>query len=478
MHKEEDVLRTEILTSYPEPDLTIINSALAEERKGFDRKIVVLDDDPTGTQTVHGISVFTDWTTESLRAGFDEENTMFYVLTNSRGMTTITTEEVHREIVANVENVSRETGKPYCLISRSDSTLRGHYPLETETLRKGIEAGGRKIDGEVLAPFFLAGGRLTLNNIHYVREGDNLIPAGQTEFAKDKSFGYTNSHMGQWCEEKTGGVFKAKDVTFITLAEIRKRDYDGITEKLLKVENFNKVVVNAIADADMKVFVTALLKAFKKGKDFIFRTAAGFPQILGGISDKDLLSRDELVASGNENGGIILIGSHVQKTTRQMNALLDGELDIDGIEFNSHRVMEEGGLEDEVEKILSKAEEQIRSGRNVAIYTRRDRFDLNTDDKDAQLEVSVKISDAVTSIIGRLVVRPNFIIAKGGITSSDVGTKALKVKRADVMGQILPGIPVWKTGPESLFPNLPYVIFPGNVGNDEALKDAVKTLCL
>jgi uncharacterized protein YgbK (DUF1537 family) len=468
----------EILKSYPKADLQAIEKALQSEFKQFDRKIIVLDDDPTGTQTVHGISVFTDWNHNSLTEGFQEENSMFYILTNSRGMTSAQTEQIHREIVKVLEQVSKELNRPYILVSRSDSTLRGHYPLETETLRKAIEKNGRSIDAEVLAPFFLAGGRYTLNNIHYVQEGERLTPAGQTEFARDKSFGFKSSHLGEWCEEKTGGAFKAESVTFITLEEIRACDYTGIYNKLMKVKNFNKIVVNAIADSDMKVFVTALLKVLKSGKEIIFRTAAGFPQILGGIIDKPLLVKEELVPPGNRNGGIILIGSHVNKTTQQMNALLQSDLPIKPIEFNQHRVLEENGLENEVERVLTRAEDFIRQGQNVVIYTRRDRFDLDTDDKDAQLAVSVRISDAVTSIIGRLKIRPNFVIAKGGITSSDVATKALRVKKALVLGQILPGVPVWKTGSESTFPDLPYVIFPGNVGSVDALRDAVTTLCV
>ena len=473
----EPVISTEILATYPEPDLEVINTELEKQLNGFTQKVIVLDDDPTGTQTVHGISVFTDWNTESLHEGFAEKNSMFYILTNSRGMTSSQTEKIHNEIISNVEQVSKETGKEYCFVSRSDSTLRGHYPLETETLRKAIEKNGGSVDGEVIAPFFLAGGRLTLNNIHYVKEGEKLVPAGQTEFAKDKTFGYKSSHMGEWCEEKTRGAFKKEDVTFITLNEIRNCDYDSIYNKLMKVSGFNKVIVNAIADADMKVFVTALLKAFKAGKTFMFRTAAGFPQILGGITDKPLLTRDELVGRGNTNGGIVLIGSHVQKTTLQMRALQKSSLDMFEIEFNVKKVLEEGGLDREVERVLELAKEKISSGKNVMIYTSRERLDLDTDNKERQLEISVQISDAVTSIIGKLGVRPNFIIAKGGITSSDVGTKALKVKKAYVLGQILPGIPVWKTGPESTFPDMPYVIFPGNVGSEDALKQAVETLC-
>jgi len=90
--------------------------------------------------------------------------------------------------------------------------------------------------------------------------------------------------------------------------------------------------------------------------------------------------------------------------------------------------------------------------------------------------MAIRISDALSSIIAQLKIRPAFIIAKGGITSSDVAIKALRVKKARVIGQIRPGIPVWITGPESKFPGLPYIIFPGNVGDRYTLKDIILTI--
>ena len=113
----------------------------------------------------------------------------------------------------------------------------------------------------------------------------------------------------------------------------------------------------------------------------------------------------------------------------------------------------------------------------MAVYTRRDRFDLpGGAGPEEQLRVSTEISDAVSAIVSNLTLRPSFLIAKGGITSSDVGTKALRVYRASVMGQVLPGIPVWKTGQESKFPGLPYIIFPGTVGDDQSLRIIVEGL--
>ena len=140
------------------------------------------------------------------------------------------------------------------------------------------------------------------------------------------------------------------------------------------------------------------------------------------------------------------------------------------IEFNQHRVLEPGGLEAEVRRVLSQVEKLLPAGRSVTVFTRRERLDPDTEDPDRQLKMSTEISDAVTSVIGKLQVRPSFIVAKGGITSSDVGTKALCVRKALVKGQIRPGIPVWQTGEESRFPGMPYVIFPGNVGCEDDLK--------
>lgn len=466
-----------ILDTFKAMDLQVVDKALEGALKELNRKIVVLDDDPTGVQTVHGVSVYTDWTKESITNGFEEENSIFFILTNSRGLTVLETTQVHIDIAEKILEVSKEQNKDFIVISRSDSTLRGHYPLETELLKETLEKGSdKKIHGEIIFPFFKEGGRFTIDNVHYVREGDFLIPAGETEFARDKSFGYKNSHLGEWCQEKTRGTFLSKDVTFISLEDLRNFEIDKIAKQLIGVENFNKVVVNAVDYVDVKVFAIGFIEAIKAGKNFIFRSAAAITKVLGGVSDKDLLRYDELIRTENKYGGIIIVGSHVNKTTMQLEALKNTEKEIEFIEFNQHRVLESGGLEGEVEKVVDLVEENIKSGKTVAVYTRRDRFDLDTEDKDEQLRISVKISDAVTSIIGNLSVRPNFIVAKGGITSSDVGTKGLSVQKAEVMGQIKPGIPVWMTGEESKFPGLPYVIFPGNVGTETALKEAVETL--
>ncbi len=472
----EKNLTINVLSEYGEYDVKFVNETYLKEIKQLNKKIIVLDDDPTGVQTVHDIYVYTNWDKDSIRSGFLDENKMFFILTNSRGLTEEETGKLHKEIAENVCAVSKELNQEFILVSRGDSTLRGHYPLETKVLKETLEENSQiKVDGEIICPFFQEGGRYTLNDVHYVAEGETLVPAGNTEFAKDRTFGYASSNLAEWVEEKSKGEFRREDVISISLEELRTLDYNTTVSKLNQTEGFQKVVVNAISYEDIKAFVVSLIRSMNQGKNFMFRTAAALTKILGGVSDKEVLTSEELKNTENRNGGIIIVGSHVNKTTRQLEQLKSNKK-IKFIEFNVHLVVDDNKFRDEQQRVIKEAEESIAEGTTVTVYTRRERFDLNTGNREDDLKLSVKISDAVTSIITSLTIRPNFIIAKGGITSSDVGTKGLSVKKALVLGQILPGIPVWLTGAESKFPDMPYVIFPGNVGSDTALFDAVNKL--
>lgn len=465
-----------VVEQLPPADQASASAKLAPYLAKSTQKVVVLDDDPTGVQTVHGISVYTNWSEQAMLDGFRESNSMFFILTNSRSFSAEKTREEHLVMAEHIFRASDATGKPPLIISRSDSTLRGHYPLETETLRQALAQHGTQVDGEIIYPFFKEGGRYTLHGVHYVKEGDQLIPAGQTEFAKDKTFGYQNSHLGLWCEEKTRGTYRAGDMTYIGIEELRAQDVDGIAAKLRRVTGFGKVIVDSADYADVMVFAAALLQVMEEGKRFLIRSAAAITKVLGGVPDRPLLTRGDLIDPSDRNGGVIIVGSHVNKTTRQLEALKQCRCPIEFIEFNQHLVLQPGGLAGETARVSALADSLVRQGKTVAVYTRRDRFDLPEDaGPEEQLRISTEISDAVSAIVASLTVRPAFLIAKGGITSSDVGTKALRVYRATVMGQVLPGIPVWLTGLESKFPGLPYVIFPGNVGDDQGLRSIVES---
>lgn len=262
----------------------------------------------------------------------------------------------------------------------------------------------------------------------------------------------------------------------MSMDELRRRDVDGICRKLLAVTGFNKVVVNAVCYDDVAVFVTAYLRAVAQGKVFLFRGSAAVVKILGNVSDQPLLCRADLMAPQQKNGGIIIVGSHVRKTTLQLEALQRGCPEIEYICFDVNTVFDSAALAAERRRILQRADELLAEGVTVAVYTSRIVLRSADDQKEKNLALSVHISDAITSLVAELSVSPAFVLAKGGITSSDVGVKALRVHCARVRGQIAPGVPVWETGEESTFPHTPYVIFPGNVGTEETLCQAVKTL--
>ena len=242
------------------------------------------------------------------------------------------------------------------------------------------------------------------------------------------------------------------------------------------MRDYGRVVVNAVDYCDVKAFAVALYRAVAAGKRFLFRTAAGLVKVLGGVPDRPLLTRADMVKRETPHGGLVIAGSHTKKTTEQLNALLTLP-DVEAVELLSDAVLDgDDALFAAAAEASKRCEEIIRAGKTAVCYTSRRLLSVENDTPEDALRRSVKISEGVCAVVTGLGVTPAFVVAKGGITSSDVGTKALGVKRALVLGQIRPGVPVWETGAESRFPSTPYVIFPGNVGEAETLKEAVEVL--
>lgn len=469
----------EILDKYVIDEKYAENSEILfkEAIKNFSHKIIVLDDDPTGIQTVQGVSVYTNWDEETIKNGFLDENSMFFILTNSRSFSKQKTEEVHRLISRRVNDISKSLNKDFIIVSRGDSTLRGHYPLETNSLKAEMEKTNEFFNGEIFCPCFFEGGRYTFSDVHYVKADNVLVPVGNTEFSKDKSFSFNSSNLKEFIVEKNEGAVKKQDIISISIDSLRVCDVEKIYEDLTNGVEYKRIIVNALTYEDLKVFVAVLIKAIKAGKKYIIRSAASLPKVLGDIENKPLLTKKDLIEYGNNYGGVIIVGSHVQKTTMQLEALKKSEKNLDFIEFRVNRYFEENGLKLEVERIIKKVEKNILEGITSVVFTSRTLLNINTKDREDILKASVEVSNALTSVVGNLEVKPKFILAKGGITSSDVGTKALKVRKALVLGQVKKGIPVWFTGGESKFPRMPYIIFPGNVGEVKTLKEIVEELC-
>ncbi|MBA3610168.1 MAG: hypothetical protein H0W54_01930 [Rubrobacter sp.] len=446
-----------------------IQARVAESHRHF----VVLDDDPTGTQTVHGVPVLTTWTVEDLRWALTQPSPTFYILTNSRSLPEEEAAGMNREISTNLLEAARTTGTEFVVASRSDSTLRGHYPAETDALTEGLGGG---FDGIVICPCYLEPGRLTVDDIHWVRQDEKLVPAGETEFARDASFGYAASDLREWVEEKTGGRFSAEEVVSVGLAEIRDGGPDRVAEVLRGVGGGRPVVVNAASYADLEVFVLGLLAAEESGKRFVYRTGPSFVRVRGGISEKGPLGAEELYRRRPRRGhGLVLVGSHVAMTTRQIQQAiaLDG---VRSVELSVPKLLDAAEREGELDRAVSEANGGLAES-EVVVYTSREVVAGGAGR--TGFEVGRSVSDALVEVMRRVdrELPLAFVVAKGGITSSDIGTKGLGVRRAEVAGQMLPGIiSVWILPEDNEFAGLPYIIFAGNVGKDDSLAEVIEIL--
>lgn len=463
------------MTKWPIHDLLASLPPISGDRRGgvrirellagSKRKVVVLDDDPTGTQTVHGVPVLTAWSEEMLAEALREPGSCFFVLTNTRAMTPSDAAALNRELAANLCLAAQRTGMDFAVVSRSDSTLRGHYPVETDALAEGL---GQVVDATLLVPAFFEGGRITVGGIHYVADGQVYVPVNETEFACDTTFGFRNADLRLWVEEKTGGRIRALEVASLAVQLLRQdRGAEAVRDALLALPRGSVIVSDAVVYADLETLVEGVLLAEATGKRYLARTAAGFVRVRAGMEAKPLLTVDEIVEK-SPLGGLAVVGSYVAKSTRQLEEAmaLPNVVPI-VVELGAFASLE--SREAEIRRVAASASKAIYERRHALVYTSRQ---LQTSLGSAgDLNVAKMVSSAVVDIVRMIDVRPKFLIAKGGITSSDIATQALGIRRATVLGQAAPGVPVWKTGPECRFPGLAYVIFPGNVGGPCALKD-------
>ena len=462
----------ELPLEWPDDPLPAIRAAV----RAANELLVVLDDDPTGTQSVHGISVLTTWSVDALRAELESEAPAVYLLTNSRSMPLAQAQALNAEIGHNIQAAAesrQSAGRPGSrrpvVVSRSDSTLRGHFPGEVDALAAALGGG---FDATLLIPAFIAGGRYTINDIHYVADGDLLIPAGETDFARDATFGYRASNLREWVAEQTGGRVPAAQVAAISLETIRRAGPDGVAAELAALHSGGVCVINAASERDLAVAALGILQAEARGKRFLYRTAASIVPLRAGIRPRPLLTRAdlELPAAG---GGLIVIGSYVSKTSGQLAALL-AQPGLMGIEIDVAELLFGDHAEREIARVAAAAELQLRENQDVVLFTSRQL--VTGADAEHSLEIGRRVSSGLVSIVRSISVRPRYLLAKGGITSSDTATRGLDVARALVLGQILPGVPVWRLGPESRYPGMVYIVFPGNVGGPGALAEVVAAL--
>lgn len=451
-----------------------LTAAIARRVNDAKTKIIVLDDDPTGTQTVHDVLVLTEWSQPTLRAALARPEPAIFILTNARSLPLAAAQAMNAEIARNLGAAAHTQGCALEVISRSDSTLRGHFPGEVLALRDGLqETLGIRYDGCIICAVLFEAGRYTLDNVHWVKEGDWLTPAGQTEFARDASFGYRSSDLRNWVAEKTGGLIAAASVVALSSADIRHGGPEAVARKLVALSNWGVAIANLASYQDVAVFVAGILQAEAQGKRFLFRTAASFVKVRAAISPQPFLTADKLFAgSPPRRGGLIVIGSYIQKSTEQAQQLL-ALPGVASLELSVERVSQPEQRQAEVARVVRDMNCLLPQQDVAVITSRQVKTGGSTEEN---LRIGQAVSAALVDVVRGLADAPRFIVAKGGITSSDVATKGLAIKQALVLGQIAAAVPVWRAGAGSRFPNVPYVVFPGNVGGPDTLAQVVAAL--
>jgi uncharacterized protein YgbK (DUF1537 family) len=432
-------------------------------------KIVVLDDDPTGSQTVHSCLLLMQWDLETLKIGLQDEVPIFFILTNTRAIAPERAKIVVKEVCQNLKQALAELQiTNFLVVSRSDSTLRGHYPLETDAIAE--ELGD--FDAHFLTPAFFEGGRITKNSIHYLLIDGVLTPVHETEFARDSVFSYSHSYLPDYVAEKTQGQVTAEGVVTLQLDDLRS---DRLTAQLLNLHDNQCVAVDGETQADFDLLAQAILETSSQGKRFLFRSAASLLTSLAQLGKQPVAADSMATYKPTNKPGVVLVGSHVSKTTKQLQQLLAEKkttaIEVDVVRLRDNPQQRNDILQETLDLVLN----TWQRGQTPVVYTSRE--ELTFADIQQRLDFGVEVSNLLMDVVRGLPPEISFLIGKGGITSNDVLSTGLKLKTARLLGQILPGVSVVKT-PENhpQFPNLPVVLFPGNVGSDRALAEVWESL--
>lgn len=425
-------------------------------------KIIVLDDDPTGSQTVHSCLLLTRWDVETLQLGLRDDSPIFFVLTNTRAIAPEQAAAVTQEVCHNLKiALDAERTRDFLVVSRSDSTLRGHYPVETDVIAEEVGP----FDAHFLVPAFFEGGRFTRDSVHYLIVDGVPTPVHETEFANDSVFGYHYSYLPDYVEEKTQGRIKADAVERFLLEDIRQ----GSLERLKNLTENQCCVVDAETQVDLDKFAADVLAAAAEGKRFLFRSAASLLTSLASLEPQPVAAEDMAQYVREGKPGAVIVGSHVKKTTQQLECLLQAP-GIVGVEVDVAHLLDDSDAQRA--ELLAKTLENVHNvhvaGKTPVVYTSRQELTFN--DAQTRLAFGAAVSSLLMDIVRGLPADIGFLISKGGITSNDVLSTGLALRAARLLGQIIAGCSVVRTPTDHpQFPNLPVVLFPGNVGDANAL---------
>jgi uncharacterized protein YgbK (DUF1537 family) len=442
------------------------------------RKVIVLDDDPTGSQTVHSAPLLLRWDPASLRRGLRHPSQLLFVLANTRALEPEAARERVREICRELRLVLAELAAEgeldrWLIVSRGDSTLRGHFPLEVDAIAEELGP----FDATLLVPAFLPGGRTTRGGVHYLH-GE---PVHTTAFAEDRLFGFSSSFLPEWVAEKSGGAIAADAVERIGLDLL-----EGPAPVLAaRLEAFSQQTVVAV-DAERPEQVEALGEAvWLSGRRLLFQSAASLinglvplpPQPLDAAGLAALRRCDP---SGEPLPVLVLVGSHVPLADQQLEELLR-EPSCEGVELAAAklaRVLDSPAVADLLPSLelswLEQLREIVRQERTPVLFSSRGElvFASAQERRRFGLELAALMARLATALVPEL----GLIISKGGITTHTLLADGLQLDGVELQGQLLPGLSLVLTPSDAVVPAFPVITFPGNLGDAGSLREAWKLM--
>ncbi|MEV0330722.1 four-carbon acid sugar kinase family protein [Micromonospora echinospora] len=413
-------------------------------------KTVVLDDDPTGTQSASGVRVLLRWDadrlTETLRAV-----DAVYLQTNSRAIDAADAVALSRRIRAEVETASAALGERVDVVLRGDSTLRGHVFTETDVFTGD--------DTPILfLPAFPAGGRTTLGGVHYVRVDGVPVPAHRTEYAADPVFGFHHGDLVGYVRE-----IGARQAVSVPVDQLRASGGAAVTAALLASPGRDVVAPDAETDADIDLVHRGLRAAREQGRSVVVRCAAPLAARCAGAVSTGLLPRP---VHGGQGPVLVVCGSHTSGATAQLAELCRRR----GV---APLTVDTGAaLRDPVaagRAVVAAAGQALRTDGIAVVASERVRHgDHHT------LAHGDAVMTALTTVVRELSGTARVVVTKGGITSAEVVGTGLGADAATVRGQVLPGVSVWDL--EGGVTAATCVIVPGNVGGPDTLAEIVEAL--
>ncbi|MGH3256241.1 MAG: four-carbon acid sugar kinase family protein [Streptosporangiaceae bacterium] len=261
-------------------------------------RVVVLDDDPTGTQCASGVLVAVDPDPAAL-TGLDGR--ALYVLTNTRAVDARSAARIVRGVRSAFEARAGET----VMVLRGDSTLRGHVAVEMEAL--GLDRGVG-----LIVPAYPAAGRLTLGGVHYLESPAGRLNAADTEFARDPVFGFQSRTLTGWCRE----VGLRGPVVLVGLDELKSSGPASVRDALLAAPPGAVVAPDAADDDDITAIARGFSAARAAGRHVVVRCAAPLAAAIAGTPGRMLAP-----AHAPASRMLVVCGSHTAAATRQLERL-------------------------------------------------------------------------------------------------------------------------------------------------------------